>query len=368
MATTPGFAEDLSRESVAIFESVERQLIRKMADNLKRGIDTPEWQDAQLASVQRYLAYARQLLANATPSASQAALQAIRDAHRYGDVSAAAEIGEALGATPAPGLLSVATQNVAALAAEAAAVQTSTHFQILRKVEDAYREIIAEAVRTPLVGVETRRTATQRALNQFAQRGITVASRAGRNYQLSAYVEMSMRTTLMNASLQGHAQRLERNDIDLIIISDHAQECKHCRPFEGKILSMSGDVRGKIEVTSVKSPKSVTVDVFGSLQEARRKGLFHPQCRHTMSAYLPGVTRTFGVTADPQGDRDRQKLRRLERDTRALRRLEEAALDEKAAKEVRSAIRAKQAQIRQHVANTSAKRQPERERITGNFR
>lgn len=368
MATTPGFAEDLSRETVAIFESVERLLIQKMATNLAKGLDTPGWQQAQLASIRAYLTYARQLLANSVPSASVGALQAIRDAYQYGDLSAAAEIGEALGATPAPGLLSIATQNIAALAAETVAVQTSTHFQILRKVEDSYRSIIAEAVQAPLTGVETRRTATQRALNRFASEGITVASRAGRNYQLTAYVEMSMRTTLMNATLQGHAQRLERNGIDLVIVSDHAQECKHCRPYEGKVLSMSGNDRGMIEVTSVKSDKTVKVEVFASLQEARRGGLFHPQCRHTYAAYLPGVTRSFGVTADPQGDKDRQKLRRLERETRALRHVEAAALDEKAAKEARDAVRAKQAQIREHVANTSAKRQPERERITGNFR
>lgn len=43
-------------------------------------------------------------------------------------------------------------------------------------------------------------------------------------------------------------------------------------------------------------------------------------CRHTTSAYLPGVTKTPKRTADPAGDKLRQEQRARERDIRARKR------------------------------------------------
>jgi hypothetical protein len=341
--------------------------MEKIAQLVKRGLAAPEWMTNQLASVQAYREAAEVIVSQASAEAAHHVKDAVKTAVQYGDASAAAELGEAL-RPAAQGALSIATQNVAALAAEATLGRIAeTHFQILRSSEDAYRRIILETMNAPLLGVETRKVAAQRALNRFAQEGISVMTQGGRRYQISSYVDMAMRTSLMNATLQGHANRLEKSHVDLVMVSDHTQECKMCRPFEGKVLSLKGDVRGTIEVPNAKGGGTVEVEVFGSLAEARSKGLFHPNCRHTFGAYVPGVTRGFGETADPQGDKDRQKLRKLERDIRGLRKLESVALDDTQAKDIRAAIRAKQGQIRDHVLNTSAKRQPDRERITGAF-
>jgi hypothetical protein len=84
-----------------------------------------------------------------------------------------------------------------------------------------------------------------------------------------------------------------------------------------------------------------------------------------VSAYLPGATRLppAGSTADPDGDKARQRLRLLERRVRAAKRQEAAALDDTARRAARARVREVQAQIRNHVATTSAKRQPAREQI-----
>lgn len=79
--------------------------------------------------------------------------------------------------------------------------------------------------------------------------------------------------------------------------------------------------------------------------------------------YLPGVTKVPTHTADPEGDHARQKLRRLERELRALKRQEAAVIDPAAKTAFGKKIRAKQAQIRAHVAETGPQRQPHREQI-----
>ena len=102
---------------------------------------------------------------------------------------------------------------------------------------------------------------------------------------------------------------------------------------------------------------------YPTLDEARAAGLFHVSCRHSIGAYFPGVTTPMKGTADPKGYEATQKLRYLERETRASKRMEAAAMSPDAAAAARARVNAYQAKIRAHVASTTAKRQPYRESL-----
>lgn len=102
---------------------------------------------------------------------------------------------------------------------------------------------------------------------------------------------------------------------------------------------------------------------YPTLDEARAAGLMHCNCRHSVSAYQEGITRPMGDVADPQGYADTTKLRYLERQTRAAKRVQYAAMDSPTAQVAGDRVRAYQAKIRSHVAGTTAKRQPVRERL-----
>lgn len=119
----------------------------------------------------------------------------------------------------------------------------------------------------------------------------------------------------------------------------------NCRPFEGKVLALTPDGQHQ------------------TLDQARAAGLYHSGCRHSHALHVPGRTRSFGETADPQGAKDREKLRYLERQVRAAKRQQAVAIDDEAAKVAKARVRAYQAKIREHTANTSAKRVPWREQI-----
>lgn len=119
-----------------------------------------------------------------------------------------------------------------------------------------------------------------------------------------------------------------------------------------------------VSVESAVDDGMVTVHVAGTVADATSGGLFHPSCRHSLSAYLPGATKVPTHTADPQGDAARQRLRELERRVRKQRLLADAAIDPVAGKEYAAKARALQGQIRDHVAaskDLGIKRKPERE-------
>lgn len=102
---------------------------------------------------------------------------------------------------------------------------------------------------------------------------------------------------------------------------------------------------------------------YPTLEEAKGKGLFHPGCRHSISAYQEGLTRPMTNTADPKGYEDSQQLRYYERQIRSWKRVGAAGFDDAAKAKAQAHVRAYQAKIRKHVKETSVRRDPARERL-----
>lgn len=87
----------------------------------------------------------------------------------------------------------------------------------------------------------------------------------------------------------------------------------NCRPFEGKVLSLTGRIPTAGEVGSHA--------YGGTLAHARDEGFMHPNCRHAIAAFIPGLTKPpTKPTADPDGDQLRQTQRSLERSVREAKR------------------------------------------------
>lgn len=350
MSISPALAEELAGPVVEVYAEAERLLLNRIGASLAQGLDAPGWAERKLLEVQLLQRHAAADLvaANATGTATAAAN--IARAWNRGAAGAEHDIARAV-----LGGLRVAVPTQASLEAITGELVTSLRAveqRVLRAVPDVYREVIRAAAPQVLVGVQTRREAAQAALDQLAARGITgFTDRSDRRWALDSYVEMATRAATARAAVDGHTRRLTERGYGLIAVSDAPQECALCRPFEGKVLAITAEHLG--EHTSM------------TLDQARARGLFHPGCRHSTGLYQPGLTVLPVNTADPEGDAARAKLRRLERELRAARRSESVALDPQAHTKARARIRAKQAQIREHVATTPAKRQPWREQLRG---
>lgn len=250
------------------------------------------------------------------------------------------------------------------LAQELTQRMSSAHLHVLRWQTDAYREVMSGPAADVLLGTKTRLRAAQVAWEHLLSKGVTgFTDKRNRHWELASYVEMATRTTVAHAAIEAHLDRLTQAGANLVIVSNAPEECQRCRPFEGEVLAINGSTGPRLEEHAIEDGVMVPIDVKATVAQAIAAGLMHPNCRHRLAMYLPGVTKVPQHTQDPQGDKDRQTLRRLERELRALK-LKEAALIDPAAKQALARkIRAKQARIREHVRISGAQRQPQREQI-----
>jgi hypothetical protein len=234
----------------------------------------------------------------------------------------------------------------------------STGLQITRWALDAYREVIAAGVAPDVLsGTQTRYVAMQRAWSRLLDRGVTgFVDRAGRNWSLSSYVEMASRTTVARAATAGRLDQFAAQGITLVSVSDHAHECRLCRPWERRILATSGPDGGRtVEMRNEVTGGIGRVEISGTVDEAMRAGLLHPNCEHGLNPYIHGATVLPKPEPDPEGDAARQRQRALERRIRSLKARQNAIIDPTQGPRLASALRATQAELREHLRAANAK-------------
>lgn len=107
------------------------------------------------------------------------------------------------------------------------------------------------------------------ALQQAAGRGITVFD-AGRRWHVPYRVEQVVAHQAGTASMDGWMVRVTEVS-DYVIVNRSPTACEICRPWVGRILSISG--------TDPERP---------SVRDARLSGLWHPNCVHPALIWRPG--------------------------------------------------------------------------------
>ncbi|AZO95271.1 phage minor capsid protein [Halocella sp. SP3-1] len=354
MPISPYDGEQLIAEEIRrIYANAELRTIEAIAKRLKKGNpDAPQWAQEKLRELRSLKGEINEDVIEYLKNVNPDIEDTIEQAYKMGQRVAETDLKEAGFKVNIQGTFgSINQRAVEALATETVNKLNSTHFRILRQADDVYRQAVAEASSRVITGTETRRQAAQRVIDKLANRGITgFKDEAGRYWKLDTYAEMATRSATGRAALEGHASRIQENGRDLVIVSDHGEECELCRPWERRILSLSG-----------KSKK------YPSLAEAQKAGLFHSNCRHTYNLYIRGLTRDVGnknAHADSEGYEVRQKQRYNERQIRKWKRRKAAALTEKEEKKANAKIREWQARQRELVDKHGLRRKYEREQIT----
>lgn len=371
MAVPADVLDRIAATLASIYREAEtvlaRLIARHLAGDLDRDIPAPAWAERKLAAAGTLRRAAQAVATRLQDDSDQAFRAAAVQAYRAGGRSALVQLAAA--DVPSVDAALAEMPGFAAVEAMATAVHadiSEKSRRITRDVDDAYREVITAATAQVSTGTQTRRQAAQVAWRRLTDRGITgFTDRSGRRWQLSSYVEMATRTVAQRAAIAGETDRLQASGIQLVVVSDAAQECVLCRPYEGRVLRLDPGPVGDITVPHQLTDQPVTVHVVDTLADAQIAGLFHPQCRHGISAYLPGVSRLPAKpTADPEGDAARQRQRAIERKIRRRKLAAAAPLDEAARREAARKVRAAQADLRQHLAEHPAlKRLPYRESI-----
>ncbi|GAA3455887.1 hypothetical protein GCM10018962_77210 [Dactylosporangium matsuzakiense] len=365
--------DDVAATAAELYRGAELSILRRLARALARDITRPDWAERKRADLGALRRAVQATVDALTLSASDVIRRGVAAAFTSGWSSGllglldAVAPGQRIGELAAAALRNTPNVRPVDLLAQSLIRDLRpAHLSIAGQAMAKYRAAVAAGAAQILTGADTRRDAAQDTWSALTRRGIvSFTDKSGRDWRLSSYVEMATRTVTARAALEGHTEALERADVRLVVVSDHAQECALCRPFEGRILALAGPT-GRVVEQHELTGAAVTVDVMTTLADARARGLHHPNCRHNITAYLPGVTRVRPGRPDPDGEQARTRQRYFERRIRTAKEAEAAALTPEARATARGRVRAAQAALRAHLAaHPELKRLPYREQIGG---
>lgn len=329
-------AADPVAELLRVYSDAEHELLAALTREVARSLADPDVDAHRADYIARLRAAGARVVAGLEFGNRDRVRAVLAKATQTGRAVAAGQLARATGRRRGAYDEPVNLAGLDQLAAAVAERTSEAHRSILRTTPDVYRRVVARATVGVTLGTQTRRQAAQRAMWEFAQRGVTsFTDRAGRTWELSAYAEMATRTASARAAVDAQLDRLATGGNDLVIVSDHGGECGLCRPFENKVLSISGTATGRTSVAA-----------------ARLAGLFHPSCRHSLSIYLEGITQPAtgpGTGPDPEGEKARARQRGIERQIRAWKRQQTAALDEPSRRRAAAKVRAWQGEMRAHL-------------------
>lgn len=251
---------------IRLYEAAEAQLQALVADALASGaLGTARYRQQRLAEVQ-------QILAALNGTAIPEATGLVVESYQLGSRIAGLRGGFGTG---------VHREAVEILADALTGKLNDASETLGRRVEDTFRREGLRATAMHLIEGSTRREASARLAKALADQGVRAfEDRAGREWHLSSYAEMVVRTTTREAVTQGTVQTMLQSSQDLITISSHVHDEDVCSQFDGRTFSLTGATEG--------------------YPIAERLPPYHPRCRHVATptaANLDALERELGLMA-----------------------------------------------------------------------
>ena len=137
-----------------------------------------------------------------------------------------------------------------------------------RILDKASKERIKAILVEGRISGATKKVISDNIAGQLKQGFIALKDKAGKNWKIETYADMLAQTKMTEATNQGLQNQLLQEDYDLVQVTNHGTKCQICEPWEGEILSISGNSKE-----------------YRSVDEAEGAGLFHPRCQHRLVPY-----------------------------------------------------------------------------------
>jgi len=222
----------------------------------------------------------------------------------------------------------------------------------LRYMNDVYRKTILRTATAMTSGGMTYQQATDEATKDFLAQGINCVVYAnGRRVNIASYAEMALRTCSTRAMLMGEAKQREKLGVDTVLVSQYGACSDTCLPWQGRVYiddvfqPYYGAPGGSFGI-------SRNGRQYMRLSVAIQGGLFHPNCRHTISTWIEGIS----TMPEPMDIAEIERVNKLEKTQRALERQvrrakREAAglMDADAQKEAKARVRQAQEELREFI-------------------
>ncbi len=341
-----------AKEIADLFVELEIHLVASLKRNLMRhkrqeqdegGVNSvPEkweaWQSAKLRDIRRFRRENQKILGEYSSTISAETEKLLQEQFAEGGSS---------------GFFRTSDDRLKSLIDEMQRNEARVEKAALRYMNDVYRKTILRTATAMTAGGMTLQQATDEATKDFLAKGINCVQYAdGRLVNIASYAEMALRTCNTRAMLMGEGKQRERLGINTVLVSQYGACSDTCLPWQGKVYI--DDVfqpyygpRGGSFGVSLRTGKQYLL-----LSVAIKAGLFHPNCRHTITTWIEGVS----TMPKPMDVKEIERVNKLEKTQRALERKvrqakrEEAGLtDSTAVKAAQARRRAYQAKLREFV-------------------
>lgn len=281
-----------------------------------------------------------------------------------GEATAAASLRFA-GVPSLPPVAATSSQAVAMVALNLESRLDVLNQRLTRYPQDAYQRIVSLYSPNTLLGVTTSQIQQASAVQRFLAEGITgFVDKADRRWTIGAYAEMAGRTTINRAFNDAGIWRMGQSSIHLVTVVRGLDSCRKCADWAGKILSTDGTPAGPRILPHATRTEGVTVNVAGTVEDARAAGWNHPNCRCRLVAYSPGLTvPQEDTTYDEDAEKERAKQRSLEREIRSAKRREASAMTDTDRRRAAADIAEAQQDMRSFIKETGRNRSNWREQL-----
>ena len=377
--TAAAIIEELGRALAARFANAEQVMVEQAAKHAHKilaleqsvGDDTTDLVAQQRAL--QSLAVARAQALRELRELARTVTQDIADqrlsewlvgiASTEGQSAAAARLQLARNLPAAAGFTGTAAQAVGSLMLDLSSKLAFLNARLTRYPDDIYKQVMSEHSPRVLLGAETPLVMQRKAVRDFLSRGITgFIDKAKRPWRIGTYAEMVGRTSAQRAWQDAGVWRMQQSGINLVTIVGGRDACARCAPWIGKILSTNG-AAGPMLVPHASKDEMVGIFVDGTLEDARRAGWGHPNCRDQAVAFIPGLSSPEAVEYSPALEAERAEQRRIERDIRAAKRDASIAGDDVTRRRAEKEVREHQAEMREFLNKTGRLRNSAREQL-----
>lgn len=347
-----------------LFEEMELRLIASLTRNLaghkewetSEGFHWPAWQALKIRNLEQYRRQNKALMKEYRPVIDEATEQMLREQFDEGWEQTQQELIEinperAKQSIPDDHFFGVNHRRLNSFIDEIQTTESRVERAALRTMEDAYRQTISRVELSMSAGAITLPQAIDMAVKDFLAQGIRcVEYKNGRRVNIADYAQMALRTAATRSMLLGEAQRRAEFGVDTVLVSQYGACSETCLPWQGKVYI--DDVWGAW-AGERSGDRGLSNDGhwYMLLSVAVNKGLFHPNCRHTLMTWRHDDP----IPPPMDGDKIRktaaleQQQRGLERAVRKWKRMAEGTLDEDQKKAYQRKVREAQKNVREFI-------------------
>lgn len=374
----------LSFKDIAkIFEEIELRLISSLKRNLKRhkaeeqryGFEWSAWQAEKLKNMENFrrenLDIMNEYVDVIDDQTRQLMTEQFQEGQQQAQRSAQELSDEPITPIPDKHFFGVNEKKMAKLMEDVTTLEKTAETAALRMTDDIYRQTLNRVQLAMGTGSMTLNEAIDLATRDFLDKGINCIVYAdGKRVNIADYVRMALRTTSTRAALQGAAKRFAELGYDTVLVSQYGGCSKTCEPWQGQVYIDDVFTVWEGEKDEFQGKSNYCGEWFWLLSYAVKNGLFHPNCRHTMTQYIHGRTQIpepIPVEKIKEQRELEQKQRAMERKIRKFKRFAAGTCDLDTAKAYRKKVRQAQQELKAFInANSEVlRRDYSREKVYG---